>query len=122
MSISIGAITLSDHLVLPGIKNLQKRAGSTRLTLGGRAVHQSIPVSVGQQIFLSDDSGYGLFTTSQIDAINAYKDAATEVEFIHHVGSWTVIIESVEVEQSDGISDFTSTNTWVGTITMRIIG
>ncbi|MFT5728748.1 MAG: hypothetical protein ACI8PB_002904 [Desulforhopalus sp.] len=120
--ISIGVVVLSDHLLLPGVKNLASRAGSTRMTLGGRPVHQSIPIAAGQQLILTDPGEYGLFTGDQLDAINLYKATGETVGFIHHLGSWRVIVDEVSVEQSDGLADPTGSHTYIGTITMTIMG
>ena len=120
--ISIGSVILDDNLLLPGHKNIATRAGSTRTTLGGRAVHQSVALPNGQELVLTDPGEYGLFTGDQVDAINAYKSSAEVVDFVHHLGSWRVIVDSVDVEQSDGLADPTGAHTYIGTITMIIMG
>lgn len=120
--IAIGGVVLSDHLLLPGIKNIPLRAASIRTTLGGRVVHQSIAMSSGQELVLTDPGdGIGLFTGAQLDAINMYRGSASTVDFIHHLGAWRVIVEAVDVEQADGLADPTANDTYYGTITMRIM-
>ncbi len=123
--ISIGNVVLSDHLLLPGIKNISTRATSTRYTMspgGSRAVVQSFAMPTGQSITLVDDGNYGLFTGAQVDAINAYKASGAIVPLIHHQGSWQVIVTEVAVEQADGLADPMDTDTYFGTITMQITG
>jgi hypothetical protein len=120
--ISIGTVVLSDHLLLPGTKNMPLRAGSTRMTLGGRPVHQSIALAAGQELSLQDPGdGVGLFSGAQIDAINLYRGSAEIVDFIHHIGSWRVIVKTVEVEQIDGYADPIASDMYYGTITMIIM-
>lgn len=121
MSIQLGTIVLDDNLLVPGLKNLTSRAGSTRMTLGGRPVHQSIPITAGQQLQLVDDGEYGLFTGTQLDSINAYRASGELVDFVHHLGSWKVLVETVNVEQADGLTNPTADHTYNGTITMRIM-
>lgn len=123
--ISIGAVALSDHLLIPSLKNIQRRMSSTRYTMnpgGGRPYIQSMAMLGGQSIQLVDDGDYGLFSGSQIDAINVYKSTGESVVFVHHLGSWLVIVTDVEVEQADGLADPTNDDTYFGTITMQIIG
>ncbi len=123
--ISIGSVILSDHLILPGIKNIQKRASSTRYTMspgGSRAYIQSYARPTGQTIALVDDGNYGLFTGTQIDDINIYKETGEKVSFVHHLGTWQVIVSEVAVEQSEGLANPTDTDTYFGTITMQITG
>ena len=123
--ISIGAVILSDHLLLPGIKNLPRRIQSTRYTMspsGSRAVIQSAAINNGQTITLVDDSDLGAFTGEQIDAINSYLASGEEVVFVHHVGTWQVIVTNVEVTQGIPYNDPEPTDTYYGTITMQITG
>lgn len=122
MMASIGTITdLHENLALPGIKNLQQRAGETRWTLGGRPVVDSIPLEAGQLITLEEETEYGLFTTTQVDAINAYKASGEEVTFSHNMGTWQVIVEETNFTQSEGLTDPGPDDTWYGSVTMRIM-
>jgi len=122
VTVSIGGIVLSDHLFLPGLKNLPSRAMSARTTLGGRPVVQSIPLAAGQILELVDPGdGTGLFTGTQIDSINVFRASGNIVSFVHHLGTWKVIVEEVEVEQDDGYNDPINADTYIGTITMRIM-
>lgn len=123
MTISIGTVTLSEHLLLPGIKNIPLRAGSSRMTLGGRYVEQSIALESGQEIELVDPGSYGVLTGAQIDAINAYRASGEIVVFVHPQGTWNVLVVGVEVQLSDEVADPDSGDiTYYGTITMRLTG
>lgn len=121
--ISIGTVVLSDHLLLPGVKNMSLRIGGPiRYTIGGRPVPQSIAKKAGQELSLQDPGdGVGLFSGAQIDAINLYRGSAEIVDFIHHIGSWRVIVKTVEVEQIDGYADPIASDMYYGTITMIIM-
>lgn len=119
--ISIGAVVLSDHLLLPGFKNLAARASSTRPTIGGRVVDQSVALSGGQELELVDPGEFGLFTGDQLDAINGYKISREVVEFVHHLGTWNVVVHEVNVEQSDGLADPTGDHTWTGSVVMLVM-
>jgi hypothetical protein len=120
---SIGVVSLSDHLLLPGVKNLSSRASSTRMTFGGRPVRQSIPITAGQQLVLTDPGVCGLFTGDQLDAINLYKASGEEVVFIHHLGSWRVIVDEVNCTlATDNLTNPDGNDTYTGTITMTIMG
>lgn len=122
MTVSIGAITLSDHLLVPELKNMARRVTSTRYTMGGRAVIQSAAIANGQQITLVDEGPLGVLTGTQIDAINAYQASGEVVTFVHHTGTWRVIVLAVEVEQGIRYADPIGADTYFGRITMQITG
>lgn len=122
--ISIGGIVLSDHLLMPGIKNQVTRAGSTRYTMGaagGRAVYISVPILNGQVLELVDPSEMGAFTGTQVDAINEFRATADEVTFVHHLGSWQVVVVGVEVTQADGYANPSANDLYTGTISLMIV-
>ena len=121
MSVSIGAIVLSDHLLLPGVKNLPSRAGSVRQTISGKIIDQTIPIGAGTQLVLTDPGDFGLFSGTQIDAVNNLRATREQVVFVHHVGSWTVVVDEVDVIQSDGFADPGVDDTYYGTITLLVV-
>jgi hypothetical protein len=123
--IAIGATQLSDNLLLPEIKNLPRRLTSTRYTMspsGSRAVIQSAAINNGQLITLVDEGPLGVLTGDQIDAINAYRASGERVTFVHHTGTWQVIVLEVEVTQGIMYADPIGTDTYFGRITMQITG
>lgn len=120
MSNSIGVVSLDENLVVPDLKNIPLLSGGVRYTLGGRPVMSAKPLVAGQEIRLVDDGKYGLFTGAEIDAINIYRAAATVVDFVHHTGTWKVVVTAVDVDQVDGYANPGPDSLYNGTITMII--
>ncbi len=124
-AVQIDTIELSDYLQLPGLKNMVLRAGSVRYLAGGGIVDQSIAIGAGQMLTLAavrDGNGIrGYFTGAQIDAINALRATGATVPFVHHLGSWQVRVDSVDVEPVWRYkTDPTATDKYVGTVVMII--
>jgi len=122
MTVTLGGITLSDDLRINGLKNQPQVAGSEQMTLGGRMVFTSCPVTGGRTItlesFRSGDSVYGYFTGTQIDQIAALRDLQTTIALVHHLGTFQVKIKAINVEDVAGVADPSSTSEYTGTITM----
>lgn len=121
---AVGAVTLSEHLTVPEIQNMVTRVSSTRYTMNPnapRAVVQSYARPAGQEIRLVDDGDYGLFTGTQIDALNVYKASGETVVFSHHQGIWNVRVVSVLVTQAEGLADPGPENEYYGEVVLQIV-
>ena len=120
--ISLGTRILSDHLLLDGVFTMPLTVSSTTITLGGCVVHQSIEQTGGQKLELYDPGdGLGHFTGADLRAINEYRRTAEPVDFIHHIGSWRVIVIGVDVQQSIKYNDPIDADGYAGTVTLLII-
>ena len=98
MTISIGGITLSDHLLLLGIEEAAGVAMSSRRTLGGRMVVDVGPsLTAGRLLSLR---GENHFTFSQISSIKSLEALGQAVSLVHPRGTFSVHITGVEVDQT----------------------
>lgn len=116
MTVSLGGITLSDHLTLdlhgPGVGYNQRRL------IGGASVVQADSNIGGQVMALNSVSD---ITKSQLDQIRTMQSAGIPIELVHYRGTFQVLI----VDTSDMVDDFDIANpdadptlTVSGTITM----
>ena len=118
MTVSLGGITLSDHLVLLGIEEAPRRAMSSRRTLGGRMVVQMGPLlDRGRDLSLQSE---GHLTLVQVSAIKALEAAGQPVVLSHPRGTFHVIVTGLEVEPDEQLVNPASTTLqwWSGTITL----
>jgi hypothetical protein len=122
MTVSVGGIALSEDLTLTGPINQPRVAMSARQTLGGRVVVQSLPVSAGRELLLATRRGNGgiagTFTGAQGEQLAALRDGAQPVALVHHRGSFSVVILTIELEPINGVADPGAETLMVGTITM----
>jgi hypothetical protein len=121
MTVSLGGIALDDSLALTGIKNRRPVVLSMQQTILGRAVVQTGPVQSGEALVLEarldGDKIYGKYTGAQVDAIRALWDGS-QITLVHHLGTWQVVIESLDVYEVQDYADPTAADIYVGTITM----
>jgi hypothetical protein len=121
MTVTLGGITLDESLALPGFKNRRPVVISSQPTILGREVVQSAPVLSGQRLVLEarldGQQILGHFTGTQIDAIRALWDGST-IPLVHHLGSWQVVIESIDVYEVQDYADPVAADLYVGTVTM----
>ena len=96
MPVSIGAITLSDHLTLAGIDIAPVRI-TQRRTIAGRPITQSAPAPGGRVLTLSGEHHW---TYDQAAALRALAALAAPVTLIHHRGAFTVLITAIKLEPS----------------------
>lgn len=121
MTVSLGGVALDDSLVLVGFKNRPPVAVAVGRTILGRPVVQTSPVSGGALVLearLDGDRIYGRYTGSQIDQIRTLWAAAAAVTMVHHLGTWQVIIQAVDVQDVQDYADPGATDLYTGTITM----
>ncbi len=98
MTVQLGNIVLDDDLLLSGIETAPDIAVSTVVTLGGISDSSIMPLSGGRSLSLfgvkEGDSVTGVFLRSQVLEIKSMAAAGQIVPFIHHVGTFSVLIVS----------------------------
>ena len=92
--VSLGGITLSDHLVLQGLETAPTIAWSSRQTFG-RAVIQVLSIHGGTPLSLISENHLSL---ADVQAMNGLMAAGQDVELVHHRGTFTVVIVAVDVK------------------------
>lgn len=103
MTISLGALTLSNHLYLDGIDNAPGRGGSSKRLLSGRMVVVVGPVlDKGRTLSLQSE---GHITHAQVASIKAMEKLGQEVTLTHPRGTFTVIIAGTELEPDELLSN-----------------
>lgn len=113
--ISLGGITLSDHLVLTGLESAQLVGYGVIQTIGGKAYVQSDandPVA-GVELTLS---GVNHFTLSEIQALRDLRGQT--VELVHHRGTFNVLIINTPVEPAVDYADPQDDDWYSGEIQM----
>lgn len=122
MTISLGAITLSDDLRLDGVPGMSTTGMSVRRTFGSPVV-QKCPLLGGDQLSLvasmNGNSLTGYFTGAQISAIAVLRDAGSPVALSHYAWSGMVIVPKNaldQLEQVDDVSDPDDTTWYTGQI------
>lgn len=115
MAVTLGTVTLSDHLILAGIENAPPVAISQKRTLGGRSVVTSAPTTGGRVLTLSGEHHY---TQAQLDAVRVLAALGQPVTLTHHRGIFTVLITGISVEPSLPHSNPDATEWYSGDITL----
>jgi len=96
MAITLGGVTLSDHLVLLGIENAPKVAWSAQRTLGGRQVVQVGPsLTSGRELALQSENH---LTQDMVDSVKELEAAGQAVSLVHPRGTYSVVITGVDLE------------------------
>ena len=115
MAVTLGTVTLSDHLTLTGLETSPDVAVNQRRTLTGRSVLQLLPTPGGRTLVLE---GTHHWTYAQIAAIKALAALGAPVALIHHRGTFTVVIVAVEVEPSIEYANPSGSDWLSGTVTL----
>lgn len=119
MTVSLGGVSLSDDLVLEGIETARRVTYSSRRTLAGRHVLQvGPPLSGGRTISLQSENH---ITHAKLLAIKAVEAAGAVVTLVHHRGTFSVLIVSIEMEPDSPLANPADDSTvpwYSGTITM----
>jgi len=115
MTVSLGGITLSDHLVLNGLDEAPGIAWSSRRTIGGAAKTQKQTVTGGRTFELNSE--YHI-TYANMIAIKAKENAGAAVALVHPRLTCNVLIIGVSLEPDTELSNPASaTDLWYsGTI------
>lgn len=116
MTVRLGTVDLSDHLILDGLESAPGVAYTARRLLGGR-MHITVgPTLVrGRTLTLTAENH---FTLAQISAIKEQESAGLPVTLTHHRGLFTVLVIEVAVDQTVRYSDPDPDDWYSGTITM----
>ena len=115
MAVTLGAVTLSDHLTLDGLETSPDVAVNQRRTLTGRSVLQLLATPGGRTLTLE---GTHHWTYAQIAAIKALAALGAPVALVHHRGTFSVVIVAVEVEPSIEYANPSGSDWLSGTVTL----
>lgn len=115
MSVTLGGVALSDHLVLEGLENGARIATSTRRTLGGGSVTQMIGLTGGRTLTLQAENHISLAEIEQVKGLEA---AAQAVTLVHPRGTFSVVITGTDFATDHPLADTPSDELYSGTITM----
>jgi hypothetical protein len=117
MATLLGAVSLSDHLVLSGLETAPDLVVSQKRTLAGRSILQSAPISGGRTITLSGERHY---TLADVQAVKALATLGQPVALVHHRGTFQVLITATALEADDASlhSNPTSAEWYSGDITL----
>lgn len=115
MTVSLGGITLSDHLVLTGLDSGPLVTYSITPTLGGSAVIQSDANDDAGGIKLTLVADNSL-TLAQVQAIRGLRGQT--VELVHHRGTFDVIVIDTPVTPAINYADPVDDDWYSGEITM----
>lgn len=115
MTVSLGGVALSDHLVLDGLEAAPLVGYSVDITLGGQAVVQTdeMDAAVGLELQLR---GENHFTLAQLQAVRALRGQT--VSLVHHRGTMDVVVLNTEIEPTIDYADPAGTDWYSGVITM----
>ena len=110
---TLGGVTLSDHLVLDGLETAPLIAHSQRRTLTGESVVQSAPMSGGRALSLRSENHLTLEQINQVRAL-----AGQAVTMVHDRGTFTVLVVGIDVEAAFDHADPKTDDWYSGTINM----
>ena len=115
MAVTSGTVTLSDHLTLSGLETGQAAAIGQRRTLTGRSVLQVQPTPGGRTLMLE---GTHHWTYDQVAAVQALAASGAPVSLVHHRGTFSVVIASIEVEPSIDYANPSGSDWLSGSVTL----
>lgn len=114
MTVSLGGITLSDHLILTigpaGVAHSQRRL------IGGASVVQADGNIGGRSLMLQGEHHW---TLGQVEQLRSLEALALPVDLVHHRGAFTVlIIDSSDLTPSTDYANPTDADWYSGSLTM----
>ena len=124
MTITLGSVTLNDHISWRGRWNEPITPGSEMVTLGGLVIVQRDIANDSSEIVLEaieeDNVRKGYFTQPQLEGIRAYRDAGVAIVLSYHGESINVIVknEGIRVEKVLWKSAFDNLEKYLGSITL----
>jgi len=114
MTVSLGAITLSENLTLD--IGPAASAYSQRRLIGGASVVQADGSSGGRTLTLQGENHFSLTQVEQIRTIQALGLA---VSLVHHRGPFDVlIVDTTDLTPADAYANPTAADWYSGTITL----
>ena len=126
MTITLGGITLNDHLSWRGRFSSPESAGTEQVTIGNRLVVMRSPIGsslITLEAIEENDIRKGYFTQSQLESLCSFRDDGDEIILSYHGESFLVVILSsgINVEKTIVKSEYTSDERYIGTIALRRI-
>jgi hypothetical protein len=117
MTVTLGALTLSDDLVLSGLETAPDLVVNQKRTLSGRSILQTAPISGGRTLTMSGERHY---TLAQVQAVKALAALGQPVTLVHHRGTFQVLITATALDPDDAgrHSNPTSAEWYSGDITL----
>ena len=124
MAITLGAVSLNDHISWRGYHNSPGVPGSEVSTLGGNTVVNRLmgnTTDIILEAIEEDNIRKGYFLKEQLDALRVYRDSGTVITLDYHGEEVDVIIRSngILVEKALWQSTFDTTEKWIGSITCK---
>lgn len=114
MTVSLGGITLSDHLVLT-IGQLPAGISQRRL-IGGASVVQADGSSGGRTLTLAGEHHW---TLAQVEALQVLQASGQAVTLVHHRGAFQVVIsDTSELQPSIEYANPTAADWYSGSVSM----
>lgn len=114
MTVSLGGITLSDHLALT-IGQLPAGISQRRL-IGGASVVQADGSSGGRSLTLSGEHHW---TLAQVESLQLLQASGQAVTLVHHRGTFQVVIsDTSELSPSIEYANPTAADWYSGSISM----
>lgn len=114
MTVTLGAITLSDHLTLDGLDIAPMRV-TQRRTIAGRSITQSAPAPGGRTLVLAGEHHW---TYDQAAALRALAALAAPVTLVHHRGAFNVLIQAIGLEPSIAYANPSGSDWLSGAVTL----
>lgn len=116
MTVTLGSITLSDHLFLDGLENAPAIALQAKRTIGGRMIATvGSPLAGGRTLILQSENH---LTLAQVTAIKALQASGAAVTLTHHRGIFSVRVAAVNVSPDDNYANPDASVWYSGEITL----
>lgn len=124
MAITLGAVTLNQHISWRGYHNTPGVPGSEASTLGGRTVVNRLvgnTTDIVLECIEEDNVRKGYFLKPTLDSLRVYRDAGTTIVLSYHGESVDVIIKNtgINVEKVLWQSENDNTEKYIGSITLK---
>lgn len=114
MTVSLGGLALSEHLLLdigPASAGM-----SQRRLIGGALLVQTDPATGGRSLTLSGENHWSL---AQVEAVRALQSQGLPMELVHHRGTFAAVIaDTSDLTPSFGYADPAPDDWYTGSITL----
>jgi hypothetical protein len=128
MAITVGTVTLNQHISWRGYHNNPAVPGSEASTLGGRIVVNRLlgnnTTDVVLEAIEEDNIRKGYFTKPVLDDLRTYRDAGTPVTVNYHGETFVGVIrvKGIQVEKVLWQSEYDDEEKYIGSITFKRTG